>query len=75
MFGCIDIVAIKQGTGIVGIQATTTSHIQERIDKALKEPKIKEWLACGGLFWVWGWSKKGAKGKRKLWMVEERRFV
>jgi len=69
LFNCIDIVAIKEGVGILGVQATTGPNHAARRAKAVAEPRLKTWLLCGGRFEIWSWSKKGACGKRKLWAL------
>ena len=73
LFGIIDVAAIKATeSGVLGVQATSASHITDRIKKSLALPVLKIWLQAGNKFEVWGWSKKGARGKRKLWTVDRR---
>ena len=67
LFGCIDIVAVKAGERICGIQATSGSNVNARIKKSLAEPRLKTWLEAGGRFAVMGWAKKGPRGGRKTW--------
>lgn len=68
LFGFIDIVAIKEGeAGVFGIQATSDSNISARVHKSEANPLLKVWLSGGNKFQVWGWGKKGPKGKRKTW--------
>lgn len=70
LFGCIDVMAIKEGqTGVLGIQVTSTGNIMSRVTKSLAVPSLKTWLKAGNKFEVHGWSKKGKQGKRKLWTV------
>ena len=71
LFGCIDIIAIQQGAGIIGIQATSGTNQSQRRTKAMAEPELRTWLEAGGRFWVVSWSKKGAAGKRKLWTIRQ----
>lgn len=72
LFNCIDIVAVKGNeNGVLGIQATTSAHTSERVKKALPIPALRAWLTAGNRFSVWGYSKKGAKGERKLWELKE----
>ena len=61
LFGIIDLVALEGF--IVGIQATTRANIRKRIDKSLAEPRLREWLKCGGRFEVWGWDRRNVKTK------------
>jgi len=76
LFGCIDLVAMRDGhKGLLGIQATTTGHIPDRVDKALLEPRLQTWLATGNRFQVVGWALRGARGKRKLWTVKIREIL
>lgn len=58
LFGCIDIVAIKDGeVGVLGIQTTSKSNMQARILKTKKEPIMKTWLAGGNAIVIDGWEK------------------
>lgn len=66
LFGCIDLIVLA-GDKCIGVQATSGDHHSNRREKALAEPRLRAWLAAGCLFEVWSWSKKGARGKRKLW--------
>lgn len=66
--GGIDIIACGNGE-IIGIQCTTSAHAAERVEKLRAEPRLTEWMKNGGKLQVWGWSKKGPRGKRKLWQV------
>lgn len=68
LFGWIDIVCLREGS-IVGIQTTSGAHHGERREKALAEPRMLEWKACGGKLEIISWSKRGGVGKRKLWTV------
>lgn len=70
LFGVIDIVAATP-TGILGIQATSGDHSANRRTKILAEPRMKLWLAAGARLAVWSWSKRGARGERKLWTLRE----
>ena len=73
LFGCVDVVGIRPDqNGVLGIQATTTSNQAARLAKAMSIPHLRTWLQAGNTFQVWGWAKKGAKGKRKLWEVSIR---
>jgi hypothetical protein len=67
LFGCIDIVALHEGVGILGIQATSgTNHAARRV-KAAAVPALRDWLCAGGRFEIWSWRLKGAAGKRKMY--------
>lgn len=70
LFGIIDIVAMDPVRGrIIGVQSTSGDNVVARLNKAKDEPRLVEWLSCGGHFEVHGWRKTGARGKRKLWNV------
>ena len=70
LFGCIDIVALEPGiTGCLGVQCTTVANQAARVAKILDEPRALMWLGTGNRLQVWGWAKKGAKGRRKLWAL------
>lgn len=75
LFGAIDIVGIKATEfGVLGIQATTTPNMNARIQKASDLPAIAAWVAAGNKFLVWGWAKRGPRGKRKVWELKEFAF-
>ena len=70
LFGFIDIVALDMEAKTTwGIQCTSTSNVNARIKKICIECRENAlaWLKAGNSIEVIGWSKKGAKGKRKLW--------
>ena len=71
LFNFIDIIAIKPNV-ILGVQATSTSNLSARVKKIRSTPASEVWLASGGLIKVMCWSKKGPRGKRKLWTLTER---
>jgi len=76
LYGFIDVVGIKATEkGVLGIQATSGSNISARIKKSVAIPALKVWLQAGNRFEVWGFSKKGKKGKRKLWTVDKRKIT
>lgn len=68
LFGGIDILAFRDGE-IMGVQATSDSHVADRVAKLSYIPELRKWVAGGRRLEVWGWSKKGPRGKRKLWTV------
>ena len=57
LIGCLDILGIGHGR-IIGVQATTGSNHAARRKKAQNEPRLALWLANGGEFEVWSWSKR-----------------
>lgn len=70
LFGFIDLIVMRTNLPIIGIQVTSTSNMQARMDKSCENPMLKIWLSTGALFEVWGWSKKGNTGKQKRWMLD-----
>lgn len=73
LFGFIDLLAMKQGV-LLGVQVTSTSNMNARKDKALESPNLRAWLITGNQFEVWGFAKKGPRGKRKLWQLDRQPF-
>jgi hypothetical protein len=73
LLGCGDLLAVKAGEpGPLLVQVTTRDHQADRLAKALAQPGLRAWLACGGRFEVHGWAKVGPRGQRKLWDVTRR---
>lgn len=75
LFGVIDIVAVHDDCGIVGIQACAGSSHAARRTKAMETDGIRRWLSAGGRFEVWSWAKQGPRGKRKVWTVRREELV
>lgn len=67
LFGFCDILAISPGRGFLAVQTTSAVNFNKRVGKVKAEPKAGLWLASGGRIQVHGWSKKGPRGKRKIW--------
>jgi hypothetical protein len=74
LFGCLDIVAVKPGE-TVGVQCTSGSNAAARVTKILAEPRALAWIQGGNRLQVWGWAKRGARGKRKLWTTSVREIT
>lgn len=71
-FGFADILAFKVGTvGTVYVQTTTKAHMNDRIAKIRSIPEAGIALASGNRIVVHGWSKRGPRGKRKVWECDE----
>jgi hypothetical protein len=70
LFGCIDMIVIDDlEQGPLAVQATSGSGHAARRKKSIAEPRLKLWLESPARFEIWSWSKKGPKGKRKLWTL------
>src|SRR5687768_3102378 len=73
LFGCIDILAIDDNQGVLGIQVTSSSNMAARVTKIREKcwDKIGPFLERGNRLVVWGFSKRGKEGKRKVWTLRE----
>lgn len=68
LFGCIDIVCITEGfEGVLAVQTTTSKNVASRIAKISENPTAALWLRSGNSLSVHGWSRRGERGRRKLW--------
>lgn len=68
--GFADIIAYSPALGIiVACQTTTTDHQANRLSKILSLEAASGWMKAGGKIHVHGWSKRGPRGKRKLWTL------
>ncbi len=68
LFGFIDIVAMHEGSpGLLGVQTTSGSGHSSRRAKILASPEARMWLNAENRIWIISWSKKGPRGKRKVW--------
>ena len=57
LFGCIDVVAVRPGE-VLGVQCTSASNLAARLARARGAPGLRDWLAAGARFGVWGWAKR-----------------
>lgn len=72
LFGAIDILCCKDTeTGVLGVQTTSTPNMSARLEKAKQLPAIRSFVQAGNRFVVWGWAKRGPRGKRKVWELKE----
>lgn len=76
LFGVIDLVAIvttdsmiQAGCSILAIQACAGTDHARRRDKILDERRALQWVEAGGRLELWSWSKRGDRGKRKVWTL------
>lgn len=60
-------VAVVQGQAFILIQSCAGSSHAARITKCKDNPDVAAFLKTRNTFEVWSWSKRGARGKRKLW--------
>lgn len=74
LFGFIDIVALDDQPGVLGVQSTTVSNQSARVAKIQSQElavAVRWWLRAGNRIVVHGWAKRGARGKRKTWTLAE----
>jgi hypothetical protein len=71
LFGVIDVVALTndEPPQLVGIQACSGVDHARRRDKVIAEPRAALWTRAGARLEIWSWSKRGDRGKRKLWAL------
>jgi hypothetical protein len=72
LFGFIDLVAVHDERGIVGVQTTSAHNLRARIAKIQNEPQALAWLRAGGRIEVHGWRRSKPGSRRKEWVVERR---
>ena len=76
LFGILDLVAIHPGyIGVLGIQCTSDTNVAARVEKAKENANLAVWMRAGNRFAVWGWGKKGPRGKRKTYQLMEENFT
>ena len=68
LFNFGDLIAILDGK-IWIIQVTTTDHVPDRMAKVAGIPESKLWADTGNPVEVWGWAKRGPRGKIKRWKL------
>lgn len=56
LFKWVDLVAVKGGEPILGVQTTTGSNASARIQKARGNPALSHWLRAGGRLAVFAWT-------------------
>lgn len=69
--GFADMIAYRPPLmGCIALQATSSGHVADHVEKLTNGEvgeRVKAWLIAGNRLEVWGWSKKGKAGKRKLY--------
>lgn len=75
LFGVIDLVVLDgKGGGPLGVQVCAGGSHAARRTKALAEPRLQAWLASPARFAIWSFSKRGERGRRKLWALREEKI-
>ena len=73
-FGFGDLLAADGGdcgNRIYLVQVTSRGNMSARRAKIGAEPLAAQWKLRGGRILLQGWSKKGPRGKRKTWQIEQ----
>lgn len=60
-------IQVIQGQKLLAVQTCAGSGHAKRTTRATADPLVQAWLRTGNGFEIWSWSKKGPRGKRKLW--------
>lgn len=73
LLGFADLVVLDglRAMGVLAVQVTSDSHVADRCKKLEALDSVKGWLLSGGRVQVWGWAKKGPRGKRKVWTLRK----
>lgn len=72
LFGFLDVIAVREGEGVLGVQACGrdfSEHI-EKLESEEVAPKVANWLAAdSSRLWLMGWRKLKVKrgGKAVRW--------
>jgi hypothetical protein len=72
LFNFLDLVALHDDHGILGVQTTTAHNLQARANKIRAEPQALAWLKAGGKIEVHGWRRSKPGSRRREWVVERR---
>lgn len=62
LYGGIDVVAMDQHAGLIGIQASSRAMVAPRQRKLEQLDDMREWLRRGLRLEVWGWDQPNGKG-------------
>ena len=77
LFGFIDIVALDDKPGVLGVQTTSAGNVSHRVAKvhdACAE-SMRRWLQAGNRLVIHGWGKRGPRGTRKVWTLSVTEIV
>ena len=69
LYGFIDVLCCGENGDIIGIQVTSQSNVQARIDKIRKHKNFLRVKKCMSIK-VHGWAR-GKDGKRIIWLCAE----
>lgn len=83
LYGLHDLVAVRHDAkGVWGVNAcedegAVSDHIKKYINGFVHpkkgqqppNPHLPVWLSAGNRFSIFGWGKRGERGKRKLWTL------
>ena len=67
LFGIADILAVREGFGVLFLQVTSGAHHADHLAKIRAEPRLAAVLAAGGRVELWSYRKlcmRNAAGKR-----------
>jgi len=74
LFGFIDVIAMKPGKGILGVQSTSEQQRRKHYNKMIAHPNARTWILSGGHIVLSTWKKvpvikqDGTKGKSEVWV-------
>lgn len=74
LFGVMDLLGLGNGR-ILGVQVSSGSNHAARVHKIKEWSGLDEWLRAGGHLEIWTWSKRGPRGKRKVWTLRAQKFL
>ena len=73
LFGLFDLLVLDPESDsdgrIYGIQVCAGASHAARKAKMLAEPRLEIWKSAGGKAVIHSWTKKGPRGKRKMWSL------
>lgn len=87
LYNLFDVIGIRKDiSGVVGVQACgedVSSHIQKVLvgyrdnkgNDIPPNPHLPIWLESGNRAFIWAWTLRGAKGKRKTYRLREIEFL
>jgi hypothetical protein len=77
VWGFGDILVLDGKPGSMLLQTTSRGHVMDHFQKMKKycRMEIRRWLTAGNRVELWGWSKRGPRGKRKRWTLDRFNIV